>query len=99
MLTNALPQAQMLAYFARDAALLKDAVWVPLGAKVGLALDRLAGARGVLKGDRILRQNSRIPHARGIPPTKKHGIHHSCCMLYAHGVTLEASSAKAALPC
>lgn len=62
MLTNALLQDHILAYFAQDAALLDDAVWVPLGPKVGLALDWLA-ARGILNSDRILHG---LPHPSGL---------------------------------
>jgi hypothetical protein len=61
MLTTPLLQAQLLDYFAAEAASLPDAVYVPLGPKVGLALDGLA-ARGVLDADRILHG---IPHPSG----------------------------------
>jgi hypothetical protein len=61
MLTTPLLQAQMLDYFAREAAQLPDAVHVPLGPKVGLALDWLA-RRGVLDEGRILHG---LPHPSG----------------------------------
>ena len=61
MLTTPLLQDQMLAYFAAEAALLPDAVWVPLGPKVGLALDWLA-RRGILDQGRILHG---LPHPSG----------------------------------
>jgi hypothetical protein len=61
MLTHPLLQEQMLDYFAHEAALLPDAVFVPLGPKVGLALAWLA-RRGVLIEDRILQG---LPHPSG----------------------------------
>ena len=61
MLTTPLLQTQMLDYFAREATALPDAVYVPLGPKVGLALDWLA-QRGVLPAARILHG---IPHPSG----------------------------------
>jgi hypothetical protein len=61
MLTTPLLQTQMLDYFAREAKALPDAVYVPLGPKVGLALDWLA-QRGVLPAARILHG---IPHPSG----------------------------------
>jgi hypothetical protein len=61
MLTTPLLQAQLLDYFAAEAGALPDAVYVPLGPKVGLALDWLA-ARGVLDPGRILHG---IPHPSG----------------------------------
>lgn len=61
MLTTPLLQAQLLDYFAREALALPGAVYVPLGPKVGLALDWLA-RRGVLPADRILHG---IPHPSG----------------------------------
>ena len=61
MLTTPLLQAQLLDYFAAEARSLPAAVYVPLGPKVGLALDWLA-ARGVLDADRILHG---IPHPSG----------------------------------
>jgi hypothetical protein len=61
MLTTPLLQAQLLDYFAPEARLLPDAVYVPLGPKVGLALDWLA-RRGVLSASHILHG---IPHPSG----------------------------------
>lgn len=61
MLTTPLLQDQLLDYFGREAALIKDAVFVPLGPKVGLALDWLA-RRGVLEEGRILHG---LPHPSG----------------------------------
>jgi hypothetical protein len=61
MLTTPLLQAQLLDYFAAEAALLPEAVYVPLGPKVGLALDWLA-ARSVLDANRILHG---MPHPSG----------------------------------
>ena len=61
MLTTPLLQAQMLDYFAHEAALLPDAVFVPLGPKVAQALAWLAG-RGVLDATRILHG---LPHPSG----------------------------------
>jgi len=61
MLTTPLLQAQLLEHFAPEAAQLPDAVYVPLGPKVGLALDWLA-RRGTLSADRILHG---IPHPSG----------------------------------
>jgi hypothetical protein len=61
MLTTPLLQAQLLDYFAAEAGALPDAVYVPLGPKVGLALDWLA-RRGVLAPERILHG---IPHPSG----------------------------------
>lgn len=61
MLTNPLLQAQLLDYFAQETRALPDAVHVPMGPKVGLALDWLA-ARGVLDAGRILHG---IPHPSG----------------------------------
>lgn len=61
MLTTPLLQAQMLDYFAHEAALLHDAVFVPLGPKVAQALAWLAG-RGVLDATRILHG---LPHPSG----------------------------------
>jgi hypothetical protein len=62
MLTTPVLQDQMLGYFAREIAPLREAVFVPLGPKVGLALDWLA-ARGLLDGERILHG---IPHPSGL---------------------------------
>jgi hypothetical protein len=61
MMSTPLLQAQMLDHFAHEAALLPDAVYVPLGPKVGQALSWLA-ARGVLDEARILHG---IPHPSG----------------------------------
>jgi len=61
MVATPLLQAQMLDHFAHEAALLPDAVYVPLGPKVGQALSWLA-ARGVLDEARILHG---IPHPSG----------------------------------
>lgn len=61
MVANPLLQAQMLAYFAQEAAQLRDAVYVPLGPKVSQALDWLA-ARGVLDAGRVLHG---LPHPSG----------------------------------
>jgi hypothetical protein len=61
MLTTPLLQAQLLDYFATEAAQLADAVFVPLGPKVGQALSWLA-RRGVLDEGRILHG---IPHPSG----------------------------------
>jgi len=61
MLTTALLQSIMLDHFAHEAALLPDALYVPLGPKVGLALSWLA-RRGLLPEERILHG---IPHPSG----------------------------------
>ena len=61
MTTTPLLQAQMLDHFAHEAAQLPDAVYVPLGPKVGQALSWLA-QRGVLDEGRILHG---IPHPSG----------------------------------
>jgi hypothetical protein len=61
MLTTPLLQAQLLDYFGQEAAQLPDAVFVPLGPKVGLALSWLA-RRGILDEARILHG---IPHPSG----------------------------------
>jgi hypothetical protein len=61
MLTHPLLREQMLDYFAVEAAQLADAVFVPLGPKVGLALAWLA-RRGVLLEERILQG---LPHPSG----------------------------------
>ncbi|MGZ5203188.1 MAG: hypothetical protein ACXWC4_25770, partial [Telluria sp.] len=61
MLTTPLLQEQLLAYFGQEAARLPDAVFVPLGPKVSLALSWLA-RRGVLDEARILHG---IPHPSG----------------------------------
>jgi hypothetical protein len=61
MLTTPLLQAQLLDYFGREAAQIRDAVFVPLGPKVSLALSWLA-RRGILDEGRILHG---IPHPSG----------------------------------
>ena len=61
MLTTPLLQAQMLDYFAAEASAIPDALYVPLGPKVSLALSWLA-RRGVLDEARILHG---IPHPSG----------------------------------
>jgi hypothetical protein len=61
MVTTPLLQSQLLDYFALEAAQLPDAVFVPLGPKVGQALSRLA-LRGILDEGRILHG---IPHPSG----------------------------------
>jgi len=61
MLTTPLLQQQMLDYFALEAAALPDAVFVPMGPKVALALHWLAG-RGVIDERRILHG---LPHPSG----------------------------------
>lgn len=52
---------EMLRYFAHEAAMLPDAVYIPMGASVSEGLDWLA-AQGVLRGDRILHG---LPHPSG----------------------------------
>jgi hypothetical protein len=61
MVTTPLLQSQLLDYFAAEAAQLPDAVYVPLGPRVGQALSWLA-RRGVLDEGRILHG---IPHPSG----------------------------------
>jgi hypothetical protein len=61
MVATPLLQAQMLDHFAQEAARLPDAVYVPLGPKVGQALSWLA-QRGVLDEARILHG---MPHPSG----------------------------------
>jgi len=61
MVTTPLLQSQLLDYFAAEAAQLPDAVFVPLGPKVGQALSWLA-RRGILDEGRILHG---IPHPSG----------------------------------
>lgn len=61
MVATKLLQTQMLDHFAMEAARLPDAVYVPLGPKVGEALSWLAG-RGVLRESHILHG---IPHPSG----------------------------------
>jgi hypothetical protein len=61
MLTTPLLQAQLLDYFGQEAGQMPDAVFVPLGPKVSLALSWLA-RRGIIDEDRILHG---IPHPSG----------------------------------
>lgn len=61
MLTTPLLQEQLLAWFGEEALLLREAVFVPLGPKVGQALSWLAG-RGLLDEARILHG---LPHPSG----------------------------------
>jgi hypothetical protein len=61
MVTTPMLQAQMLDYFAPEASATPDAVFVPLGPKVSLALSWLA-RRGVLDEARILHG---VPHPSG----------------------------------
>lgn len=61
MLTTPLLQAQLLDYFGQEAGALPNAVFVPLGPKVSLALSWLA-RRGVLDEARILHG---LPHPSG----------------------------------
>ncbi len=52
---------EMLRYFAHEAAMLPEAVYIPMGASVSEGLDWLA-ERGVLRADRILHG---LPHPSG----------------------------------
>lgn len=52
---------ETLRYFAHEAAMLPDAVYIPMGASVGEGLDWLA-TQGVLRADRILHG---LPHPSG----------------------------------
>jgi hypothetical protein len=61
MLTTPLLQEQLLDYFGQEAGLMRDAVFVPLGPKVSLALSWLA-RRGMLDEGRILHG---LPHPSG----------------------------------
>jgi hypothetical protein len=61
MLTTPLLQSQLIDYFGQEAAQMQDAVFVPLGPKVSLALSWLA-RRGMLDEGRILYG---IPHPSG----------------------------------
>ncbi len=61
MLTTPLLQSQLIDYFGQEAAQLRDAVFVPLGPKVSLALSWLA-RRGMLDEGRILHG---LPHPSG----------------------------------
>jgi hypothetical protein len=58
---HAFLREETLRYFAQEAALLPDALYIPMGASVGEGLDWLA-AQGVLRPDRILRG---LPHPSG----------------------------------
>jgi hypothetical protein len=53
MIRNTFLRGYLLEYFAREAQMLKQAIFVPLGPKVSRVLSYLAG-RGVLHADRIL---------------------------------------------
>jgi hypothetical protein len=54
-------QQQIMAWFADEAALLQDALFIPMGSTVGEGLDWLA-ARGILRPERILHG---LPHPSG----------------------------------
>lgn len=58
---HAFLREETLRYFAHEAAMLPDAVYIPMGASVGAGLDWLA-AQGVLRADRILHG---LPHPSG----------------------------------
>jgi len=58
---HAFLREETLRYFAHEAAMLPDAVYIPMGASVGEGLDWLA-AQGVLRPDRILHG---LPHPSG----------------------------------
>ena len=58
---HAFLRAEMLRYFAHEAAMLPEAVYIPMGASVGEGLAWLA-ERGVLRADRILHG---LPHPSG----------------------------------
>ena len=58
---HAFLREETLRYFAHEAAMLPDAVYIPMGASVGEGLDWLA-AQGVLGADRILHG---LPHPSG----------------------------------
>ena len=58
---HAFLREETLRYFAHEAAMLPDAVYIPMGASVGAGLDWLA-AQGVLGADRILHG---LPHPSG----------------------------------
>lgn len=66
MIATPLLRAQMLDHFAHEAAALPDAVYVPLGPRVGQALSWLA-QQGVLDEARILHG---IPHPSGANPER-----------------------------
>ncbi|OON64002.1 hypothetical protein B0920_11855 [Massilia sp. KIM] len=58
---HAFLREQMLRYFAQEAAMLPDALYIPMGASVGEGLDWLA-REGLLRADRILHG---LPHPSG----------------------------------
>ncbi len=58
---HAFLREETLRYFAHEAAMLPDAVYIPMGASVGAGLDWLA-AQGVLRAERILHG---LPHPSG----------------------------------
>ncbi|MGF6274836.1 hypothetical protein ABIB38_003227 [Massilia sp. UYP11] len=58
---HAFLREQTLRYFAHEAAMLPDALFIPMGASVGASLDWLA-AQGVLRAERILHG---LPHPSG----------------------------------
>jgi hypothetical protein len=61
MMRTAFLREHLLRYFAQEAALLPDALYIPMGSCVSQGLDWLA-AEGVIKGDRILHG---LPHPSG----------------------------------
>ncbi|MBQ5950061.1 hypothetical protein [Massilia sp. ST3] len=58
---HAFLREEMLRYFAHEAAMLPEALYIPMGASVSEGLEWLAG-RGVLRRDRILHG---LPHPSG----------------------------------
>ena len=58
---HAFLRAETLRWFAHEAAMLPDALYIPMGASVGEGLDWLAG-QGVLRAERILHG---LPHPSG----------------------------------
>lgn len=58
---HAFLRAEVMRYFAREAALLPEALYIPMGASVSAGLDWLA-SQGVLRADRILHG---LPHPSG----------------------------------
>ncbi|WP_137175068.1 hypothetical protein [Massilia sp. HP4] len=58
---HAFLREEVMRYFAHEAALLPDALYIPMGASVGEGLDWLAG-QGVLRPERILHG---LPHPSG----------------------------------